>query len=78
MNTSPKCEPQLGRRGLYEKIGGATSEAKTDTMSLLWVLNYSDGRHSLLYIASKSGIPMEKLQGAVEILLEADLLKSCD
>jgi aminopeptidase-like protein len=75
-NTSPKCEPQLGRRGLYEKIGGATSEAKTDTMSLLWVLNYSDGVHSLLYIAQKSGIPMSKLESAAEILMDAGLLES--
>jgi aminopeptidase-like protein len=77
-NTSPECEPQLGRRGLYEKIGGTTSEAKTDTMSLLWVMNYSDGQHALPFIADKSGISMDKLESAAEILMEAGLLESTD
>ncbi len=54
-NTNPKCEPQLGRRGLYGSFGGR-KDAKTSEMAMLWVLNYSDGEHSLLDIAEKSDI----------------------
>ena len=41
-NTHPKCEPQLGKRGLYKELTNTG-----DTMSMLWVLNLSDGQHSL-------------------------------
>ncbi|WP_435011862.1 DUF4910 domain-containing protein (plasmid) [Tundrisphaera lichenicola] len=49
LNTNPKCEPQLGRRGLY-RISGGPGE-----LSMLWVLNLSDGAHSLLGQGSPSG-----------------------
>ena len=48
------CEPQLGRRGLYDSMGGA-GERRNREMALLWVLNLSDGGHSLLDIAERSG-----------------------
>lgn len=34
-NTIPKCEPQLGKRGLYGRIGGKKDIA-TDNMAMLW------------------------------------------
>ena len=43
-NLNPKGEPQLGRRGLYDAIGGGTDGA-TLQLALLWVLNLSDGEH---------------------------------
>ncbi|HJW61551.1 MAG TPA: DUF4910 domain-containing protein, partial [Actinomycetota bacterium] len=49
-NLSPKGEPQLGRRGLYDSIGGR-SDAQERQMAMLWVLNLSDGGHGLLDIA---------------------------
>ena len=51
---NPKCEPQLGRRGLYRQIGGTSSSGFEEAM--LWVLNFSDGRHDLLDIAERSGL----------------------
>ena len=54
LNLNPKCEPQLGKRGLYRLMGG-DRETGFDQMSLLWVLNLSDGNHSLLDIAERSG-----------------------
>ena len=53
MNQNPKCEPQLGKRGLYRAIGGV--ESRVDELAMLWVLNLSDGKHSLLDIAERSG-----------------------
>ena len=55
LNTNPRCEPQLGKRGLYASIGGVNADA--ERLSLLWVLNFSDGAHSLLDIAERAGLP---------------------
>jgi aminopeptidase-like protein len=72
-NTMPKCEPQLGRRGLYGRIGGKTDIA-TENMAMLWVLNLSDGDHSLLNIAERSGLPFVSLLRVAEVLQEQGLL----
>jgi aminopeptidase-like protein len=70
LNTNPKGEPQLGRRGLYRTVGGGSfAEA-----ALLWVLNLSDGRNDLLAIARRSGLPFADVREAADRLLEADLL----
>jgi aminopeptidase-like protein len=73
LNKNSKCEPQLGKRGLYGMIGGAGGGI--DTMSLLWVLNLSDGSNSLLDIAEKSGLNFVMVKNAADLLLGADLLK---
>lgn len=75
-NLNPKCEPQLGRRGLYGKIGGA-SDAKIKQLALLWVLNLSDGNHTLLEISDRSGLEFGLIRDAAEILLEHGLLGEC-
>jgi aminopeptidase-like protein len=62
-NTQPKCEPQLGRRGLYSSTGG-TSDGPGQAMALLWVLNFSDGAHSLLDIAERAGMPFDVIYRA--------------
>ena len=41
-NIMPRCEPQLGRRGLYRSIG-EDRDAEAANLALLWVLNLSDG-----------------------------------
>jgi aminopeptidase-like protein len=73
LNLSPKGEPQLGRRGLYGSVGGATG-GRSRELALLWVLNLSDGRHSLLDIAERSGLPFGVVRDAASSLLDVDLL----
>jgi aminopeptidase-like protein len=73
LNTSPRGEPQLGRRGLYGKTGGA--ELPGFEMALLWVLNYSDGENSLLDIAERAAVPFATMQQAAVALERAGLLK---
>lgn len=73
INRNPHCEPQLGKRGLYRAIGGQAGE-KSMEMALLWVLNFSDGYHSLLEIAERSDIKFEFLAEAAEKLTEHALL----
>ncbi len=68
-NTHPKCEPQLGKRGLYKEL---TSTG--ETMAMLWVLNLSDGQHCLLDIAEQSSIPFETIRSVATILESNGLL----
>ena len=62
------CEPQLGKRGLYNEIGD-------NEMAMLWVLNYSDGSHDLLDIAGKSGIDFGIIRDVAAVLCAHDLLE---
>ncbi len=71
LNLNPKGEPQLGKRGLYRSVaGGSSTEA-----ALLWVLNLSDGEHSLLDISDRSGIAYPAVRKAAETLREHGLLE---
>jgi aminopeptidase-like protein len=73
-NLQPKCEPQLGRRGLYANVGGHGGKRELE-LALLWVLNLSDGRHSLLEIAERSGIAFSRIRGAADALTRHNLLR---
>ncbi|MCT9089872.1 DUF4910 domain-containing protein [Streptomyces sp. ASQP_92] len=75
VNLSPYGEPQLGRRGLYDSLGGR-SDAKEAEMAMLWVLNYSDGEHSLLDIAERSRLPFDAVAAAAGALHDAGLIKA--
>lgn len=76
-NQNPKCEPQLGRRGLYRSMGGE-KEARVRDLALLWVLNLSDGGHSLLEIAERSGLQFEIIRAAADELVQHELLMEND
>lgn len=73
MNLNPKCEPQLGKRGLYSAAGGGFN-IKQMELAMLWVLNLSDGGSSLLDIAERSGLPFDVIHQAADRLLRHDLL----
>jgi len=73
-NLSPYGEPQLGRRGLYDSLGGR-SDTKQGQLALLWVLNLSDGDHGLLDIAERSGLPFDVVADAARALCDATLLE---
>jgi aminopeptidase-like protein len=74
LNQNPKCEPQLGKRGLYGSVG-ATIHRPTFEMALLWTLNLTDGQHSLLDIATRSKLPFETIKQAAKALQACELLK---
>jgi len=74
LNTNPKCEPQLGERGLYRLMGGSTDH-NTKEMAMLWVLNLSDGTHTLLDIAEHAQLSFDSVYGAAAPLKEQGLLK---
>ncbi|MGH7606797.1 MAG: DUF4910 domain-containing protein, partial [Gemmatimonadales bacterium] len=79
LNRHPRGEPQLGRRGLYGAPpapvpGGARPQPRVDEWALLWVLNLSDGGHSLLDIAERADKPFGAIRRAAELLVAHDLL----
>jgi aminopeptidase-like protein len=73
LNTSPRGEPQLGRRGLYDLIGGGQDVAES-RLAMLWILNLSDGEHSLLDIAERAGIPFATIAESARLLQSSGLL----
>jgi aminopeptidase-like protein len=73
INLQPKCEVQLGRRGLYATTGG-DKDGPAKSMALLWVLNMADGRHSLLDIAERADLPFKVVADAARILHDHGLL----
>lgn len=75
VNVNPRCEPQLSKRGLYRTIGGQHSGAELNEMAVLWVLNFSDGAHTLLDIAEKSGIDFDQVHRAACALRQCGLLE---
>jgi aminopeptidase-like protein len=73
-NLLPKGEPQLGRRGLYKKVGGETDQ-KVEQMAMLWILNLSDGYHSLQDIAEISCLDPVSITRTAEVLVRHGLLE---
>jgi aminopeptidase-like protein len=74
VNQNPKCEPQLGRRGLYRSLGGELDSASRE-LAMLWILNLSDGGATLLDIADRSRLRFETIKVAADALVGHGLLK---
>lgn len=73
LNLNPKCEPQLGKRGLYRAIGAQSLSGGLE-MAMLWTLNLSDGSNRLLDIAERADLPFQDIRLAADALLAHDLL----
>ena len=67
------CEPQLGRRGLYETLSRTnSSNSSSVTVDLI---SWSDGQHSLLEIAEKIDAPIWELYDVLETLSLHNLIE---
>ena len=71
-NLAPWGEPQLGKRGLYKAMGG--TDIPDLSLALLWVLNLSDGRHTLLDITERAQMDFRTIRVAADMLLAHNLL----
>jgi len=76
INLSPKGEPQLGKRGLYRATGGG--DLATSQLAMLWVLNQSDGNHSLLDIAERAAMSFTIIKEAAAALEQGGLLQESE
>lgn len=74
INLNPKCEPQLGKRGIYSNLGSLKNSRQSDE-AMLWILNYSDGENSLLDIAYKSKMSFKFIKECSDLLLKVGLLR---
>jgi aminopeptidase-like protein len=72
-NLAPEGEPQLGRRGLYRAVGG--TNLPNLQFAMLWVLNLSDGRHTMFDIARRAGLAFDVVRAAADLLLDHGLLE---
>ena len=70
---APWGEPQLGKRGLYQALGG--TNIPDLQLALLWVLNLSDSRHTLLDIAERANMSFGSIRAAADLLVEHALLE---
>lgn len=73
INQKPRGEPRLGPYGLYDSLP-EESDPRTLREAVQWVLNFSDGNHSLFDIARRSGLDFAVVNDAATKLLAAGLL----
>ena len=71
VRTNPFGEPQLAKRGLYASDRTSVSSS---TASILYILAYADGRHSMLDVAERAGCPIWSLLEPLDSLLRANLV----
>ncbi|MCF7981572.1 MAG: DUF4910 domain-containing protein [Pseudomonadales bacterium] len=70
-----KCEPQLGRRGLYPNISQASN--KRAEANMMNFIAYCDGEKSLLEIAEIIKAPIWELIPISEILIKENIIEKC-
>lgn len=82
---NPNGEPQLGRRGLYPQTGGGINqtargdspragiEREVDVIG--WVMFLADGRHDLVAVAERSGLPFRSVAAVARRLAAHGLLE---
>jgi len=72
LKTTVHCEPQLGKRGLYPTL--STKASGAEVRSMMNLISYCDGAHSLLEIAELIDEPFWELQPIMNRLVEHGLL----
>lgn len=66
------CEPQLGKRGLYPTL--STKKSGSEVKTIMNLLSFCDGEHSLIDIAEKINLPAWDLYELIEKLVSHDLI----
>ena len=75
LNLFPKCEPRLGKRKIYEEIGGVKNQdSLKQKKAIQWILNLSDGKHSLRDIQERSDLEFDTLFDMANLLKNKKLL----
>jgi aminopeptidase-like protein len=71
--TKIKCEPQLGRRGLYPTL--STKQSGESVKIMMDFISYCDGTLDLLHISEIIGERFESILPIVELLLENSIIE---
>lgn len=75
VRVDPRGEPQLSKHGLDKVISDHDSPGQMQ-LALLWVLNLSDGEHSLLDIAERAGLPFDLVATSAEHAEQAGVIRA--
>jgi aminopeptidase-like protein len=70
---STKCEPQLGKRGLYPDT--STKSSGAEVRNLMNVISFLDGSLDVLQIAEKCELTYAEVIKVLEKLIKADLVE---
>lgn len=73
-NLRPHGEPRLGPHGLYRSLP-AEADLRELQQAVQWVLNLSDGRHTLLDVAERAGMGFATVRDAADRLEACGLLE---
>jgi len=72
------CEPQLGKRGLYDSGKHASSNIVDKVRKIINFLAYADGTNDLIEISKILTIEYFELLDLVDLLLEKELIKEAN
>jgi len=83
---NPKCEPMLGKRGLYPSIGGQLKQNSNKdnndddnseiTLSAInWLMYLCDGKNDILDIAERTNLNFDLVSDVAQLLEKNKLLK---
>lgn len=75
VNLHPFGEPRLGHHGLYKSLPADTNREQFQ-QAVQWVLNFSDGEHSLFDIAVRSRMDFSLIHNAARQLAGCGLITS--
>jgi aminopeptidase-like protein len=68
-----KCEPQLGKRGLYPNT--STKSSGAEVRNLMNVISFLDGSLDIMQISDKCELPYAEVIKVLEKLIKADLVE---
>jgi len=85
ISLNQKCEPMLGKRDLYPKVGGQLKQNKNiktewdvKLKAINWLMYLCDGKTSLIDISKQTNIDFNILVETAEQLSDKNLLKEVD
>jgi aminopeptidase-like protein len=73
--TEPHGEPHLSRHGIDGRMTAALLAGADARSALFWLLNLADGRHDLLQIAERAGVPVDDLARVASSLEDEGILR---
>ncbi|MDF2452225.1 MAG: hypothetical protein K0S26_1729 [Bacteroidota bacterium] len=74
-NTIQFCEPNMGKRGLYEDLSGALTMPQ-QLSTRMRLINYMDGKTSLLEFCERYQLNIADLRNEIDLLIQKGVLEN--